>query len=210
MSRNTRYRSIADRIRKSALVIPMFFVFFALWIISWQLSAEDFWTSYQGYLGLPTRQGLYYTAWAVAALPQVGQVAAAFFGMAFWQQEGDEIFSYVSWAIWGVLWCIDSYTDVFYRTNVADADMLVWGTAIVQAIIFTLGSELAFAAGFGMVAELFPEMLAESFGVVIKVRARWETIRALLENKPAQPPTKPNEQQQNRPNRTPEHQTTGG
>jgi hypothetical protein len=191
MSQNTAFRRAADRMRQSAFVLPMFLVFLALMAISLVIGYEDYYTSYWGYTSLPTQFGFSWTAVAVALLPQVGQAGAAYIAIALADNEDDRLYVIMAFVIWVLLFGIDIYTDTFYRTDyswqVSNEIML---TAIFQSIgIFTIGSELAFVVGFGMVGELLPDAIAELFSLIQRVKLAWHERMAMAtervrENRP--------------------------
>ena len=181
MSRHhTTFKKAADRIRESEFVIPVFFVFFALWLMSMTFAAEDYLTSLLGYNALPTQAGFWWISYIVAALPQVGQIAAGYIAMALgWDAEEDVKYTWVSIVIWLLLFSLDAMTDMAYRTNVPQgATWQVVATAVFQTvIIFTIGSELAFVVGFGMAVQLLPEAAAQFMGVGYKWRTRMNRLR---------------------------------
>lgn len=150
--------------RQSAFVIPFFAVFLALMVIACVIGLEDYYTSYWGYTSLPTQLGFEWTAVAVALLPQVGQAASAYIAIALADNEEDRLYVIIAFFIWAILFAIDIYTDTFYRTDYSwQVTNEVMVTAILQSIgIFTIGSELAFVVGFGMVGELLPDAIAEA------------------------------------------------
>ena len=198
MTTNTTFRRAADRIRKSAFVLPMFVVYAVLLAISIIVMREDVWTSWKGYLALPTESGFAITALAIAFLPSIGQLATGYVTIALANNENDRTYAFVSGLIWGLLFLVDAYTDIFYRNGFGwNVDLEVWLTAIIQTVgVFTLGSELFFVLGFGMVMELFPDAFAESLGLIIRIKTTWNERFGSTPPQNQQPKQKP----QNQPN----------
>lgn len=181
MSRHhTTFKRAAERIKESEFVIPVFVVFLLLWIMSLGFVFEDYWTSLVGYEGLATKPGFWWTAYLVAALPSVGQIAAGYIGLALgWDDDNDKKYTVVSILIWLLLFSIDAFTDMSYRMSVPNgATWQVVLTAVFQTVgIFTIGSELAFVVGFGMTVQLLPEALAQSMSVPGRLAARMAKLR---------------------------------
>lgn len=186
MSRhNTTFKKAAERIKESEFVVPVFVVFFLLWLMSMTFAFEDYWTSFWGYNSLSTQQGFWWTSYAVAALPSVGQIAAGYIAMALgWDAEEDRKYTLISVAIWLLLFSIDAFTDMAYRMDTPSG--FTWelaATAVFQTVgIFTIGSELSFVVGFGMTMQLLPEAIAQSLAVGVRLKARMNRLRAEMAN----------------------------
>lgn len=181
MSRHhTTFKKAAERIKESEFVIPIFIVFAALWAMSMVFAFEDYWTSFWGYGSLATQQGFWWTAYFVAALPSVGQVAAGYIALALgWDAEEDKKYTLLSIAIWLLLFSIDAFTDMAYRMDVpSGTTWQVVATAVFQTVgIFTIGSELSFVVGFGMAMQLLPEAFAQLWAMPQKWSARMARIK---------------------------------
>lgn len=177
MTTNTTFRRAADRIRQSAFILPIFIIYLLLLAISCLTSWEDYWTSFWGYEALPTAEGYWYVAYAVALLPQVGQAAAAYIVIALADNEEDRLYMIIGAILWVLLFFIDFYTDMFFRNGLDwNVGLEVWIAALLQTVgIFTLGSEVAFIVGFGMVCELLPDAVVESFGLFNRIKMTWRT-----------------------------------
>lgn len=182
MSRHhTTFRKAAERIRESEFVVPVFIVFLILWLMSMLFTAEDYWTSFLGYQGLPTQAGFWWTGYVVAALPSVGQIAAGYIALALgWDAKEDRKFTVISILIWLLLFGIDAFTDMSYRMSVPNGtSWQIVLTAVFQTVgIFTIGSELAFVVGFGMTMQLFPEAVAQSMTMGARLKNRMGRLRA--------------------------------
>jgi hypothetical protein len=177
--RNTTFKKAAKRIRESEFVIPVFFVFLVLWIMSLAFAVEDYWTSFWGYGLLPTQSGFWWTAYVVAALPSVGQIAAGYIAIALgWDEKSDRKYTLVSIGIWLMLFTIDAFTDMFFRMDVPDPGWRTALTAVFQTVgIFTIGSELAFVVGFGMAFQLLPDAIAQTMSIGVRLRSRMQQIK---------------------------------
>lgn len=181
MSRqHTTFKKAAERIKESEFVIPVFVVFFLLWLMSMGFAFEDYSTSYWGYEVLPTADGYWWTAYLVAALPSVGQIAAGYIAMALgWDADEDKKYTVVSICVWLLLFSIDAFTDMSYRMDVPqEATWQLVVTAVFQTVgIFTIGSELSFVVGFGMTMQLLPEAFAQSFTIGVRLKHRMAQLR---------------------------------
>mgnify|MGYP006257871701 FL=1 len=180
MSRHhTTFKKAADRIKESEFVIPVFFVFLLLLFMSIAFAVEDYWTSFWGYEMLPTQRGFWWSTYAVAALPSVGQIASGYIALALgWDAEEDRKYTLISIGIWLLLFAVDAYTDMYFRIGVSAWSMELAASAVFQTVgIFTIGSELAFVVGFGMTMQLTPEAVAQSFSVGVKLRGRTDQIK---------------------------------
>lgn len=180
MSRHhTTFKKAAERIKESEFVVPVFVVFFVLWMMSIGFAIEDYWTSYWGYQALPTQVGFSWTPYVVAALPSVGQIAAGYIALALgWDAKEDRKYTVMSLLVWFVLFYIDAFTDMTFRLTGVMATPSVTFAAIMQTIgIFTIGSELAFVVGFGMTMQLLPEALGQTMSIPARMQARLSQLR---------------------------------
>lgn len=200
MTNNTTFRRAADRTRKSAFVLPIWLVYLILFSISLVIMREDIMTSLWGYQALPTQAGFGITAWAVALLPSIGQLATGYVTIALADSENDRGYAIVSGIVWICLFLVDTYTDVYFRNGFTwQSDYETILTSIFQTIgIFTIGSELFFVLGFGMMAELFPDAIVEFFGINRKIKYAWNERMREAENSYS---NRPNQNQQNNNNR---------
>ena len=178
--RHTTFKKAAKRIRESEFVIPIFIVFFVLWLMSMAFAVEDYWTSFWGYSLLPTQSGFWWTGYVVAALPSVGQIAAGYIAIALgWDEKADRKFTVISIGIWLMLFSIDAFTDMFFRMDVVDPTWKTALTAVFQTVgIFTIGSELAFVVGFGMAFQLLPDAIAQTMSIGVRLRSRVQQIKS--------------------------------
>ncbi len=176
---HTTFKKAAKRIRESEFVIPVFIVFLVLWLMSIAFAVEDYWTSFLGYELLPTQPGFWWTAYIVAALPSVGQIAAGYIAIALgWDEKADRKYTILSLFIWSILFSIDAFTDMSFRMAVPDPSWKTALTAVFQTVgIFTIGSELAFVVGFGMAFQLLPDALAQSMTLGVRFKSRMEQIQ---------------------------------
>lgn len=177
MTNNTTFRRAADRTRKSAFVLPIWLVYFVLFLISIVIMREDIMTSLWGYEALPTEQGYAITAWAIGLLPSIGQLATGYVVIALADNDNDKGYMIFSSVVWVVLFLVDCYTDLFFRNGYSwNVSYELWATSLFQTIsIFTLGSELFFVLGFGMMMELLPDALVEFFGIGRKIKNQWNS-----------------------------------
>lgn len=184
MSRqHTTFKKAAERIRESEFVVPVFVVFFVLWMMSIGFAIEDYWTSFWGYQSLPTQVGFSWTPYVVAALPSVGQIAAGYIALALgWDSKQDRKYTVASLLVWFILFYIDAFTDMFFRLNGVAVTPSVTFSALMQTIgIFTIGSELAFVVGFGMTMQLLPEALGQTLSIPARLNSRLAQLRDLAD-----------------------------
>lgn len=202
MTNNTTFRKAADRTRQSAFVLPMFLVYASLLVISLFIMREDIMTSLWGYQALPTQSGFPMTEWAVAFLPSIGQLAMGYIGIALMDSREDKKWMIISWVIWVLLFLVDTYTDLYFRNGFSwNVDVEVMLTSLFQTIsIFTLGSELFFVLGFGMMFELLPDTIVEFFGLGRKIKSSWngriDLAQATLQQRENQQQRNNNQQNQ--------------
>ena len=137
--------------RMSPFMMVAYPVAVVLLIIAAILMVEDYNTSLQGYLALPTAKiNTSYVPFAVAAIPQAGQVLLMF---VFGRNTNK------SWALWigSLLFLADLGTDVVFKSGGN------WGLVPVATIeslfIFTLGSEVMFTIAGGFVLESLNEFM---------------------------------------------------
>lgn len=179
MHHQDTFQRAADRIRASEFVVPVFLIFFVLWLMSVGFAIEDYWTSYWGYMELPTQVGFAWTAYLVAGLPSVGQIAAGYIALALgWESNGDKKYTVTSLLIWFVLFFIDVYTDLTYRIDGQPLTPSLSLAAIFQTVgVFTFGSEIAFVVGFGMSIQLLPEGIGQLWAIPARLNGRLRQLR---------------------------------
>ena len=132
--------SIGNGLRKKpAIVLIVFLVWCALFLVALRLSWEDYVTNTPRYLLINTNKTSEDIAWFVGALPQLLQVAFGFVAL--------EKRSQGALAISLIAFLFDVVTDVVYKT---------WGlptysipiATIESVVLFTLGSEFLLIASF--------------------------------------------------------------
>ena len=152
--------------RMAPFMIVAYPVAVLLLVISIILMIEDYNTSLEGYMRLPTSKiDLDYVPFAVAAIPQAGQVLLMF---VFGRNTNK------SWALWigALLFLADLATDVIFKSSGN------WGlvpVAVVESLfIFTLGSEVMFTIAGGFVLESMNEfmlILGQFIGMILNAFA---------------------------------------
>lgn len=144
---------ISSKVKKSPVIIILFIVSIVGLIISLMLSYEDYWSSYLGYVALPTRKANDWIYYAAALVPQIGQII---FGYSFIAGEKKP------WKILIVIFLhiADVGTDVYFKAY--GSDITVWGIALLESeTLFTLGSEVMLTTAFAMAADIFPAFVSE-------------------------------------------------
>ena len=157
--------------RMAPFMIVAYPVAVLLLVISIILMIEDYNTSLEGYMRLPTSKiDLDYVPFAVAAIPQAGQVLLMF---VFGRNTNK------SWALWigALLFLADLATDVIFKSSGN------WGlvpVAVVESLfIFTLGSEVMFTIAGGFVLESMNEfmlILGQFIGMILNAFANLDCV----------------------------------
>lgn len=154
----SRFRMAAERIKKTPMVIPLTLVFLAMLVISLITSYEDFTTSRLGYLEIPTRKANPIVIYAVALIPQVGQIGFAYAYGREWKTSKSMAMLCLLVALG--LHFVDVGTDMVYKASGMGIE--VWVLAFIESeLLYTLGSEVMLTISFGMLLYLMPEMIAQ-------------------------------------------------
>lgn len=144
-------------------MIPLYFVFWTMFIIGIGVFLEDLATSYFGYQSFPTAKATPWIGYLVALIPSVGMIG---FGYLY----ADDTRKSFAWWIAIALLLVDISTDLWFKVSGrSPLDVpLVWLLALGESvIIFTLGSEAMLVAAFGMIINLhrpFMRQVAEIWG----------------------------------------------
>lgn len=173
------YKTIGDRVRKTAFVFPIFVVFFLLLLGSSYLMVEDYFTSLWGFQAVRMNPGFKPTPYIVAAFPQLIQIAAYYINLALRSDDErlDEEYAGYRRAAGIICICmlvVDVGTDFRHRILAATTLMDYAMNLIITLGAFTIGSEVVFTASFGTVMELWPD-----------AKRRWAELRQ--EGRPARP-----------------------
>ena len=137
--------SIGNGLRKKpAIVLIVFLVWCALFLVALRLSWEDYLTSVLGYQAIYTNKTSADVAWFVGALPQLLQVAFGFVAL--------EKRSQGALAISLIAFLFDVVTDVVYKTAGLPTYSIPIAT-IESVVLFTLGSEFLLIASFQNMVE---------------------------------------------------------
>jgi hypothetical protein len=145
-----------DKAKNSPIVIILFAVAVLGLIVSAGLSYEDYISSYNGYMALPTRKATEAIYFLAALVPQIGQII---FGWDFLKdKDGRKPWKFL---IVFVLHLVDVGTDVWFKANGMGAG--VWFLAFLESeALFTLGSEVLLVTSFSMAADLFASFIAQT------------------------------------------------
>lgn len=154
----SRFNAAADRIKGSPLIIPITLVFVAMFIVSIITSYEDYTTSRLGYSQLPTRKASALVIYAVALIPQIGQIGFGYAWGREWKTNRQLAFISLFTAIG--LHFVDVGTDMVYKASGQGIE--VWALAFIESeILYTLGSEIMLVVSFGMLLPLIPEFVSQ-------------------------------------------------
>lgn len=162
----SRFGRAAKVVNDSPLVIPLFFVFLTMLVVALFTSYEDYTTSRLGYEMLPTRKANPGVIFAVALIPQIGQVGFSYAWGREWKVNRQLAFVSLITALG--LHAIDVGTDVYFKS--AGQPAHVWVLSLIEAeFIYTLGSEIMLVVSFGMLSQLLPEFLEQVQSLVEKI-----------------------------------------
>lgn len=162
----SKYKKAADRIRGHAGIIPIFLTFFTIFLFAIWFMADDYLTSLWGLEKLNVAMGFTWTKYFIAALPQLGQIAATFFYLTLDTDEDDEDnpdrpYRIMAFAVAAFLFTLDFSTDIIHRFALAQATIDYVASVFLTLGVFTLGSEVAFTVCFAMTVELAPDVWAQ-------------------------------------------------
>jgi hypothetical protein len=149
-----RFRKAAKSIQSSPFVVPLTLVFIAMLVVSFVTSYEDFTTSRLGYALIPTAKSGEAVIWAVALVPQLGQIGFAY-AYASAQSRPWML------AVVGSLHVVDVSTDVYFKAYGRPA--LSWVIAFFESeALYTIGSEIMLVTSFGMLVYLMPDFVEKN------------------------------------------------
>ena len=152
----SRFGSAASKFKNSSLAIPLTLVFMVMFAVACVISYGDYTSSRLGYMMLPTRKTSAAVIWAVALVPQIGQIGFSYAWGREWKT--NKKLALVSFGTAISLFLVDVGTDVYFKS--AGQGTEAWLVAIPESIIlFTLGSEIMLVVSFGMLTQLFPEFV---------------------------------------------------
>lgn len=152
-------KDATSKVKSSGMVLPVVLVFIAMFLVSCALMYEDYTTSKLGYMSLPTQKANPWVIPLVALLPQLGQVG---FGYVFMTDTNKR------WSVLVaiLLWVVDVFTDVYYKSHGLD---IFWkfGATVETIAIYTVGSELMMVTSVAMLVDLLPAFFRQ-LGVMFK------------------------------------------
>lgn len=167
-------KSVADKVRDSAYIMPIFFMVCIGLISSTILSINDYWTSYMGVISLPLRDGASagefakLISWlsdvAMAATPDVTITVGGYILLTFKYERGQRwvwwlTLAVVAMAIWG-----DVQTGFLYYmppASLAQESSVFW--AYFRAgFVDTLGSNVIFVVCSGLFFFLIGDFMREA------------------------------------------------
>ena len=154
--------NVANKLRGSAFVIPITLAVMVGVIIGAFAFYEDYQSSLNGYLLLPTRKSGQEVVQVIALLPQVGQIIFFYmFGNSIeTTPSGRRKINYLYFIIAFFLLLFDLGTDMWFKAS--GMSLAVWVVAFVESItVFTIGSEMLLTASLGIFLELTPEALKQ-------------------------------------------------
>lgn len=160
----TTYNKIAKNLKGSTVMPLAWLTFGVLLIVTGKMWWEDYMTSWNGYLAIPTNKATD-VAWAVALLPQLIQMATAYVtvGLAKIKPEDRKWFGFdivpVSMLVWLLAFLVDGYWDyTFKASSFVTAGQWFYAPAIIESFgIYGLGSELLGTISLAIFASLTKE-----------------------------------------------------
>jgi hypothetical protein len=155
----SRFSRAAGKVGGGPLAIPLTLVFIAMFAVAIIISYGDYTSSRLGYMMLPTRKTSAAVIWAVALVPQLGQIGFSYAWGRDWRTNRQLAFISLFTAV--SLFLVDVGTDVYFKA--AGQGTEAWLVAIPESILlFTLGSEIMLVVSFGMLVQLLPEFVAQA------------------------------------------------
>lgn len=152
----------AEKLKESKFVIPITLAVFLGIVIGAFAFYEDYYSSLQGYMMLPTRKSGDEVVQVIALLPQIGQIIFFYmFGRSVvTTASGRKRFNLLYFIIAFFLLLFDLGTDMYFKAFGMAA--YVYVVAFVESItVFTIGSEMLLTASLGIFIELVPEALKQ-------------------------------------------------
>lgn len=145
---------------ENPLVVVMFLVYCALFVVACGLFIEDYSTSLLGYQRLPTQKANDWVIPLVALLPQLGQVGFLY------------VFASDTSKRWGALVAIalhvaDVTTDMAFKIGSNLSAPMFLLTLAETEILYTIGSEVLLTVSFGMILALLPRV-GNSLGLTVR------------------------------------------
>lgn len=172
----------ARRVRDSYIVILLFLASLLVLVIGINQFYEDFLSSYYGLQYLQSSYGLTLASWsgtfiAMSLLPQVFQVVLAYLGLSDFRKNA------WAWGVFLIFWVIDTFSDVFYRSNTHMFDSFqTFSMSMTMTIVFyTFGSELCISVGSGLVLNLVAPF-------IVQVRKIFSELGKAMQTYSAPPP----------------------
>lgn len=156
------FSKAVNKYKDTKMVIPMALAVLLGIVIGLFAFYEDYQSSYNGYILLPTRKSGLEVIQVIALLPQVGQIIFFYmFGVTVETlPNGKRRVNYLYFVIALFLLLFDLGTDMAFKAS--GGDVLVWVVAFVESItVFTIGSEMLLTASLGIFFELAPEALRQ-------------------------------------------------
>ena len=173
-------RDLGNSIRKNKAVTILIWLaaVFGL-VISLMLMYEDYCTSRAGYIAIPTLKINDYTIAVVPILPSL----IAFMAGWVWftmdvNDKNDRRTRAAYFMLTAVCLLVDIGTDVIYKIG-GNWGNVLW--AIGEAFfIYTIGSEVLLGASFGLVLDLFPDMLKSLGWVISSIQRAFAELSDML------------------------------
>jgi hypothetical protein len=160
------YNQVAKNLKGSAIMPLAFIVFMAILIASANLWIEDYMTSVYGYEAVPSQKVTASVIWAVAALPQLLQMGAAYLsiGLSKSSKEQRGMFGldtlWITILIWLFALGIDSFWDYSFKAApliAQNPNTIYWGVVIEAVVVFGIMSEVLGTFALAMVVALIKE-----------------------------------------------------
>lgn len=170
----SQVRKMAERLRNSPFVVPIFATAVLLALMSVLYTAADYTTSLYGVRLLPVNRVWPILDYAYAALPQALQIITGYAMLALDIEDNeDRKFRRAASLIFLLALVVDNGTDVWYTMSEAARAMFLTMTYNADAVssvitsigmsltIHTIGSELMFVVGFGLTFQLMSDVIEQ-------------------------------------------------
>ena len=173
-------KDLGNSIRKNkAVTIIIWVAALVGLVISCMLMYEDYCTSRSGYIAIPTAKVNDYTLHVVPILPSLIAFIAGW--MWFTVDAKDKVDKRARSAYFmlaALCLLVDIGTDMIYKVN-GDWHNVFWAFG-ESLFIYTIGSEMLLGLSFGLVLDLFPDMLKSLGWVVSSIQKAFRELSDML------------------------------
>lgn len=173
-------KDLGNSIRKNkAVTIIIWCAALVGLVISGMLMYEDYCTSRAGYIAIPTAKVNDYTLNVVPILPSLIAFIAGWMWFTVDAKDKEDRRARSAYFMLAALCLlVDIGTDVIYKVN-GDWRNVFWAFG-ESLFIYTIGSEMLLGLSFGLVLDLFPDMLKSVGWVISSIQKAFRELSDML------------------------------